>query len=125
MERILGRYSAQIYALMRIVIGLTFACHGAQKHLGAFGGQVYNFSVAEPCPYPPGSLIKKNKKKGDKPAGGVYIHGGLEGLIVLLRSASPACRLRFSSVPAGFAARQLGRSGSHRRCWRRHSTARS
>ncbi len=39
MERILGRYSAQIYALMRIVIGLTFACHGAQKLLGVFGGQ--------------------------------------------------------------------------------------
>jgi putative oxidoreductase len=34
----LGRYSGQIYALMRIVVGFLFACHGAQKVLGLFGG---------------------------------------------------------------------------------------
>jgi putative oxidoreductase len=38
MERILGRFSPQFYALMRIVVGLLFACHGAQKLLGVFGG---------------------------------------------------------------------------------------
>jgi putative oxidoreductase len=38
MERVLGRYSAQLYALLRIVAGLTFMQHGAQKILGALGG---------------------------------------------------------------------------------------
>jgi putative oxidoreductase len=39
MERILGRFAPQCYALMRIVVGLLFACHGAQKLFGVFGGQ--------------------------------------------------------------------------------------
>jgi putative oxidoreductase len=38
MERVLGRFSPQLYALMRIVAGLLFACHGAQKLFGLFGG---------------------------------------------------------------------------------------
>ena len=38
MERVLGRYSAEIYALMRVVAGLLFACHGAQKLFGVLGG---------------------------------------------------------------------------------------
>ncbi len=38
MERWLGRYSSAIYAAMRLVVGAAFACHGAQKLLGAFGG---------------------------------------------------------------------------------------
>ena len=39
MERVLGRFSPQFYALMRIVAGLLFACHGAQKLFGMFGMQ--------------------------------------------------------------------------------------
>lgn len=39
MEGILGRFAPQIYALLRIVSGLLFACHGAQKLLGVLGGQ--------------------------------------------------------------------------------------
>jgi putative oxidoreductase len=39
MERWLGRYAEAIYAVMRIVVGVLFACHGAQKLFGAFGGQ--------------------------------------------------------------------------------------
>jgi putative oxidoreductase len=38
MERVLGRYTPYIYAVMRIVVGLLFACHGAQKLFGMFGG---------------------------------------------------------------------------------------
>ncbi len=33
----LGKYSSYVYALMRIIVGLLFACHGAQKLLGWFG----------------------------------------------------------------------------------------
>jgi putative oxidoreductase len=39
MERYLGRYSEAIYCLMRLMVGLAFAEHGAQKVLGALGGQ--------------------------------------------------------------------------------------
>jgi putative oxidoreductase len=38
MERFLGAYSSYIYAVMRIVAGLLFACHGAQKLFGLLGG---------------------------------------------------------------------------------------
>ena len=39
MERYLGRYSEAIYCLMRLMVGLAFAQHGAQKLFGALGGQ--------------------------------------------------------------------------------------
>ena len=39
MEGILGRFAPQIYALLRMVSGLLFAQHGAQKLLGVLGGQ--------------------------------------------------------------------------------------
>jgi putative oxidoreductase len=39
MERILGRFAEPFYALLRIVAGFLFACHGAQKLFGALGGQ--------------------------------------------------------------------------------------
>ncbi len=38
MKPVLGKVEPQIYALMRIVVGLLFFCHGAQKILGLFGG---------------------------------------------------------------------------------------
>ncbi|HXV60201.1 MAG TPA: DoxX family protein [Vicinamibacteria bacterium] len=38
MEHFLGRFAPQIYALLRIVAGLLFAQHGAQKLFGLLGG---------------------------------------------------------------------------------------
>lgn len=37
--RFLERFTEPCYALFRIVFGLLFACHGAQKIFGALGGQ--------------------------------------------------------------------------------------
>jgi putative oxidoreductase len=38
MESVLGRYSRLLYSLMRLMAGAAFACHGAQKLFGLFGG---------------------------------------------------------------------------------------
>lgn len=38
MQKWLGRYSNFFYALMRIIGGALFACHGAQKLFGVLGG---------------------------------------------------------------------------------------
>jgi putative oxidoreductase len=38
MERVLGKFAPYLYVLLRIIAGLLFACHGAQKLFGLFGG---------------------------------------------------------------------------------------
>lgn len=38
LRTLLGRYTEQTYALVRIVVPLLYFCHGAQKLFGAFGG---------------------------------------------------------------------------------------
>ena len=55
MNRVLGRYEPQLFALTRIVVGFLFTCHGMQKLLGLFGG-----------PHP------------DMPTGLVYFVGSIE-----------------------------------------------
>lgn len=39
MNKWLGPYQGEIYAVLRIVAGFLFACHGAQKLFGAFGAE--------------------------------------------------------------------------------------
>ena len=38
MERAVSKYGPHLYVLLRVVAGLLFACHGAQKLFGVFGG---------------------------------------------------------------------------------------
>jgi putative oxidoreductase len=37
MQRWLGPHADKAYALFRVVVGVLYACHGAQKLFGAFG----------------------------------------------------------------------------------------
>jgi putative oxidoreductase len=37
MDKVIGKYSEQAFAIMRIVVGFLFMCHGAQKLFGLFG----------------------------------------------------------------------------------------
>jgi putative oxidoreductase len=39
MNNWIGKYSETLYGVMRIIVGLLFACHGAKKLLYMFGGQ--------------------------------------------------------------------------------------
>ena len=39
MEKWLGRFSEVLYSVMRIIFGLLFMCHGAQKLFGLLGGK--------------------------------------------------------------------------------------
>jgi len=38
MELAVSKYAPYLYILLRVVAGLLFACHGAQKLFGVFGG---------------------------------------------------------------------------------------
>ena len=38
MDRWLGRYSELLYSIMRLMVGLLFSFHGAQKLFGVLGG---------------------------------------------------------------------------------------
>ena len=38
MEKFIGMYEPYAYAILRIVAGLLFLCHGLQKVFGMFGG---------------------------------------------------------------------------------------
>jgi putative oxidoreductase len=50
MERFLGKYSPQLYAILRIVAGLMFAMHGTQK--------LFSWPVpGPPSPLPPMLLV--------------------------------------------------------------------
>jgi putative oxidoreductase len=48
MEALLARIGPLSHALLRIVSGLLFACHGAQKLFGAFGGSGGNAGATAP-----------------------------------------------------------------------------
>jgi putative oxidoreductase len=37
-NRMLGRFGEVLFAVMRLVVGLLYACHGAQKLFGVLGG---------------------------------------------------------------------------------------
>src|SRR4051812_40581972 len=37
MKNVLSQYSDYVYAAMRVIVGLLFACHGAQKLFGVLG----------------------------------------------------------------------------------------
>lgn len=76
MERILGRYSAYFYAILRIVTGFMFMWHGTQKLLGF-----------PPRPLPPGATPQALDAFG-MIGGGIELVGGLLVMVGLFTSVA-------------------------------------
>jgi putative oxidoreductase len=97
MEHFLGRYAPYLYALMRIMIGVHYACHGAQKLFGLFGG----------VGGPPGGTVPLGSLLGV--AGLIELGGGLlitvgwwAGSAAFLASGEMATAYFLQHAPRGF-----------------------
>jgi putative oxidoreductase len=90
MEKVLGRFAPQIYALLRIVAGLLFACHGAQKLFGVLGGHqaalTSQFGLAGVIEFVGGLMI----------AAGIYT-----GLVAFIASGETAVAYFQAHAPRG------------------------
>jgi putative oxidoreductase len=91
MERWLSKYSDILYGILRIVVGFLFACHGAQKLFGMFGG----------LGAPPSSLIVAAGII--EFFGGVFIALGLwAGYAAFITSGEMAVAYFMMHAPHGF-----------------------
>ena len=90
MEKWLGKYSNFFYALMRIIAGALFACHGAQKLFGVLGGtkQTETLMIAA-------GVIEF--------VGGILIAVGLfAGYVAFIASGQMAVAFFMRHYPSGF-----------------------
>lgn len=94
MERFLASYAPQAYALLRIVIGLLFFCHGAQKVFGLFGG-------INGAPVPLASLLGVAGLL-ELILGALVVIGWLAGYAAFLASGQMAAAYFIAHFPQGF-----------------------
>ena len=94
MEKILAGYGPQAYAVMRIVIGLLFLCHGLQKVFGWFGG-------VNGAPAPLLSLIGIAGLL-ELITGALIAVGAFTGLACFVASGLMAAAYFIGHFPAGF-----------------------
>lgn len=97
MNKISGRYAEAAYALMRLIVGLLFACHGAQKIFGAFGG----FRGKPGATAPLGSLVGVGGLI-ELVAGLLIALGLFAGLAAFLASGMMAVAYFMAHAPKGF-----------------------
>lgn len=91
MERRLNRHSELLYAAMRIVTGLLFACHGMQKLFGMLGGAS---QVSHPKLLAAGII--------EFVGGGLVAIGLWTGYAAFLASGEMAAAYFMAHVPRGF-----------------------
>lgn len=88
--RLLSRHTETLYAVLRIVSGFLFACHGAQKLFGMFGGQ----RVTQPLMVAAGII---------EFAGGLLIAAGLfTSIAAFICSGQMAVAYFMAHAPQGF-----------------------
>ena len=93
MEKILAGYAPQAYALLRIVVGLLYLCHGLQK-FGLFGG-INGAAVPLASLFGVAGVIEI--------IGGALITLGLfTGTVAFILSGKMAVAYFMAHVPAGF-----------------------
>lgn len=85
----LERYAPPIYALLRIVSGFLFLCHGAQKVFGAFGGSV------------PPELLPKIAGWIELVAGLLILLGLFAGIAAFIASGEMAVAYFMAHQPSG------------------------
>ncbi|MCX5733052.1 MAG: DoxX family protein [candidate division NC10 bacterium] len=91
MERWLERHAEPLYALMRVVVGLLFACHGAQKLFGVLGGQS---RLADPKLFAAGII--------ELVGGGLIALGLWAGYAAFIASGEMAVAYFTTHAPGGF-----------------------
>jgi putative oxidoreductase len=96
MERLLGPYSPYLYAVLRIVAGFLFACHGAQKLFGVLGGFGPSGGTAP--------LFSLMGLAGviEFFAGALIMVGGLTGYAAFIASGQMAAAYFMAHHPRGF-----------------------
>ena len=96
MTKILSPFSDKLYALMRIVVGLLFSFHGAQKLFGLFGGMGGSGEGAQ--------LISKMGLAGGIEffAGVLVMVGFFTGWAAFLASGQMAAAYFMAHLPRGF-----------------------
>jgi putative oxidoreductase len=97
MDRTMSKYAPYLYVLLRVVAGLLFACRGAQKLFGVFGG----------IGGPPGTSMPLFSLMGL--AGGIELVGGLlialgvlTSLVAFIASGEMAFAYFMQHFPRGF-----------------------
>lgn len=91
MDRWLGKYAQVLYAVMRVVVGLLFTCHGAQKLFGVLGG---HSRLSEPLHVVAGLI--------EVVGGGLVALGLWTGYAAFLASGLMAVAYFMSHAPRGF-----------------------
>jgi putative oxidoreductase len=91
MENCLRTCTPKVYSIMRIIVGLAFACHGAQKLFGAFG------ATAAPL------LSMKGAAGVIEFFGGLLVAVGLlTGYAAFIASGQMAVAYLMAHLPKGF-----------------------
>lgn len=91
MGRWLGRYSELLYVVMRVVVGLLFACHGAQKLFGVLGAES---QVSNPMLLAAGII--------EFGGGGLVALGLWTGYAAFIASGQMAVAYFMAHAPGGF-----------------------
>jgi len=90
--RWLQRFEAPIYALLRVVAGLLFLCHGAQKTFGVLGGK-----AGEKLP-----LLIQAAGWIELVAGALIALGLFVGIAAFIASGEMAVAYFYAHAPGGF-----------------------
>jgi len=92
MRTVIGRFTPQVFAIMRIVTGLLFACHGSQKLLNWPPGEMH----------PPLASLPGLSGLIELVCGLLIAVGFLTGIAAFIASGEMAAAYFMAHAPGGF-----------------------